>query len=53
MNVVVSLISFSVHSSFVYKEATNFCVLIFYLDTLLKDFINGRNFLVGVLGSPI
>ena len=46
-----SLISFSVHFSFVYRKATDLGKLILYPATLLKVFISCRNFLVEVLGS--
>lgn len=47
----VSLISFSVHLSFVYGRATDFCELILYPATLLQVFMSSRNFPAEFLGS--
>lgn len=50
---VVSLISCSVHLSFVYRRATDVFGLVLYSDTLLKIFMCHRSFLVEFLGSLI
>lgn len=47
----VFMISFSVHSSFAWKRATDILELILYLTTLLKVYIKCRSSLVEVLGS--
>lgn len=51
MKVNVSLISFLVHLSFVYRKATDFCAFILYPATLLKVLISCRNFWVKYYGS--
>ena len=51
MKGVISLVSFSVHLSFVYRRATDFCELILYPATLLKVFINCMNSLIELLES--
>lgn len=50
MNRVVSQIAFLVCLSFVYGNATEFCVLIFYSFTLMNMFNNNNN---NNLVSPI
>jgi hypothetical protein len=46
----VSLISFSVHMSLVYRRAVDFCELILYPASLLKVDVSCRSSLVGILG---
>ena len=50
---IISLISLSESSLFMYRKTTDICMLILYSATLVNSFINSSTFFVETLGYPI